>query len=128
MNKKWILIILSAAAVLILIGVIYFGSSKSGISYKTDVVQKGDLSVIITATGKVNPVTRVQVGTQVTGTISRINADFNQKVSKGQVIAQIDPTFLKAQLLEAEANMERAKAQVDQMKKTLERASELFDR
>ncbi len=128
MKKKWTIVLLAAAVVLILIGAVYFGSSKSGTAYKTETVQKGDISVIITSTGKVNPVTRVQVGTQVTGTISKINADFNQKVSKGQVIAQIDPTFLKAQLLEAEANMERAKAQVDQMKKTLERASELFDR
>lgn len=128
MKKKWAVILGAVAGVMILAGAVYLGTSKSGTVYKSEIVQKGDISVIITATGKVNPVTRVQVGTQVTGTISKINADFNQKVSKGQVIAQIDPTFLKAQLLEAEANMERAKAQVDQMKKTLERASELFDR
>ncbi|KAB2878564.1 efflux RND transporter periplasmic adaptor subunit [bacterium] len=128
MKRKWVIILVAAAGVLILIGAVYFGTSNSGTVYKYEAVQTGDISVIITATGKVNPMTRVQVGTQVTGTISKIYADFNQKVSKGQVIAQIDPTFLKAQLLEAEATMERASAQADQMKKTLERASELFDR
>lgn len=128
MKRKWVIILFAAAGVLILIGAVYFGSSKSGTVYKTEPVQKGDVSVIITATGKVNPMTRVQVGTQVTGTISKISADFNQKVRKGEVIAQIDPTFLKAQLLEAEATMERARAQADQMKKTLERAAELFGR
>ena len=128
MNKKSIIIVAAVCGILILMGAVYLGSSKSGLEYKFEPVEKGDISVIITATGKVNPMTRVQVGTQVTGTISQINADFNQKVSKGQVIAQIDPTFLKAQLLEAEATMERASAQADQMKKTLERSSELFDR
>ncbi len=105
-----------------------FRPSANEKTYKTDTIQRGELSVVITATGKVNPVMRVQVGTQVTGTISKISADFNQKVKKGQIIAEIDPTFLKAQLLEAEANSEKAKAQSDQSKKTLDRATELFDR
>jgi len=128
MNKKTIIIIGAAVVLLILIGAIYLGNGRSGFNYKLETVQRGDIAVIITATGKVNPVKRVQVGTQVSGTISKINADFNQKVKAGDVIAQIDPTFLKAQLLEAEANLERANAQVAQSKKTLERATELFDR
>lgn len=128
MKRKWVVITSAVIGVMVLAGAVYFAGVKPGTVYKSEPVQKGDISVVITATGKVNPVTRVQVGTQVTGTISKIYADFNEKVKKGQVIAQIDPTFLKAQLLEAEASMERAKAQVDQMKKTLERASELFDR
>ncbi|MBX7152208.1 efflux RND transporter periplasmic adaptor subunit [bacterium] len=128
MNKRKMIIISSLAAGLILAGAIYFNNSGTPLHYKIESVQRGDISVIITATGKVNPVTRVQVGTQISGTISKIYADFNQKVKQGQVIAQIDPTFLKAQLLEAEANLEKANAQVAQSKKTLERATELFDR
>ncbi len=128
MNKKrWWFLGIFMAAILSVISWLAF-SPGSKLQYKLDVIEKGDIQVLITATGKINPVTKVQVGTQVTGTLSRIYADFNQKVKKGQVIAQIDPTFLKAQLLEAEANLEKAKAQVDQMKKTAERATELFER
>jgi HlyD family secretion protein len=116
------------AVVAAILASVYLGSTNSGFQYKLEPIEKGDLAVVITATGRVNPVTRVQVGTQISGTISKIYADFNQKVTRGQVIAQIDPTFLNAQLQEAEANLEKAKAQVVQMKKTLERASELFDR
>jgi HlyD family secretion protein len=116
------------AVVAAILAFVYLGSTNSGFQYKLEPIEKGDLAVVITATGRVNPVTRVQVGTQISGTISKIYADFNQKVTRGQVIAQIDPTFLNAQLQEAEANLEKAKAQVVQMKKTLERASELFDR
>ncbi len=128
MNKKsrWVVIIMSIIALGIIARIVFRGGST--VHYKTDTVEKGDIQVLITATGKINPVTKVQVGTQVTGTLSKIYADFNQKVKKGQVIAQIDPTFLKAQLLEAEANLEKAKAQVDQSQKTSQRASELFDR
>lgn len=127
MSKKkvwWIL----GGLVIVVLGALYLGSGNSAPKYKLEPVRKGDLSVVITATGRVNPMTRVQVGTQVSGTISKIHADFNQKVHKGQVIAQIDPTFLKAQLQEAEANLEKSNAQVSQSKKTLERAAELFDR
>lgn len=128
MNKRKMIVVGSLVVALILAGAIYFNNSGTPMHYKMEAVQRGDISVIITATGKVNPVTRVQVGTQISGTISKIYADFNQKVKQGQVIAQIDPTFLKAQLLEAEANLEKANAQVAQSKKTLERATELFDR
>ncbi len=127
MSKKkvwWIL----GGLVIVVLGALYLGSGNSAPKYKLEPVRKGDLSVVITATGRVNPMTRVQVGTQVSGTISKIHADFNQKVHKGQVIAQIDPTFLKAQLQEAEASLEKSNAQVSQSKKTLERAAELFDR
>lgn len=126
-KKKWWFVIGIAAVVLVITAWLVF-SPGSKTQYKLDRIEKGDIQVLITATGKINPVTKVQVGTQVTGTLSKIYVDFNQKVKKGQVIAQIDPTFLKAQLLEAEANLEKAKAQVDQSKKTSERASELFDR
>ncbi len=128
MSKRKLWAWAGIAVVAAILASVYLGSTNSGFQYKLEPIEKGDLAVVITATGRVNPVTRVQVGTQISGTISKIYADFNQKVTRGQVIAQIDPTFLNAQLQEAEANLEKAKAQVVQMKKTLERASELFDR
>ncbi len=128
MNKRLMMLLGLTGLLLVAAGFVYFGRGSLEAAYKLESVTQGDISLVITATGKINPVTRVQVGTQITGTISRIYADYNQKVKKGEVIAQIDPTFLKAQLLEGEANAERAKAQVEQARKTLERATELFGR
>ena len=128
MSKRTLLVLAALLLGVIAISAVIWQNGDDGATYKLETVEKGDISVAVTATGKVNPVTRVTVGTQVSGTISSINADFNQKVSKGQLLAQIDPTFLEAQMLEAEANAEKARAQADQTKKTLERASELFDR
>lgn len=128
MNKqRWIWVALLAGAVTVA-GILIFRNGDPGEEIRLEKIQRGDIALVITATGKINPVTRVQVGTQVTGTISKIHADFNTKVKRGEVIAQIDPTFLKAQLLEAEASAERARAQVDQARKTLNRATELFER
>lgn len=128
MNRKTMVAIALGAAGLLAVSYLVFGNGRKEEHVRLETIQRGDVSLVITATGKINPVTRVQVGTQVTGTISKIHADFNTKVRKGDVIAQIDPTFLKAQLLEAEASAERARAQVDQAKKTLERATELYER
>ncbi len=128
MNRKTMVAIALGAVGLLVVSYLVFGNGRKEEHVRLETIQRGDVSLVITATGKINPVTRVQVGTQVTGTISKIHADFNTKVRKGDVIAQIDPTFLKAQLLEAEASAERARAQVDQAKKTLERATELYER
>lgn len=128
MNRKTMVAIALGAVGLLAVSYLVFGNGRKEEHVRFETIQRGDVSLVITATGKINPVTRVQVGTQVTGTISKIHADFNTKVRKGDVIAQIDPTFLKAQLLEAEASAERARAQVDQAKKTLERATELYER
>lgn len=128
MSRKTMAVIALGAVGLLVVSYLVFGNGRQEEHVRLETIQRGDVSLVITATGKINPVTRVQVGTQVTGTISKIHADFNTKVRKGDVIAQIDPTFLKAQLLEAEASAERARAQVDQAKKTLERATELYER
>src|SRR5437867_5270325 len=72
------------------------------------------------------PVQTVQVGSQVSGTISKINVDFNSRVKKGEVIAEIDPTFLAASVKEAEANLEHNQAQVNEAKRSLDRTTELY--
>ncbi len=81
--------------------------------YKTVRVSKGRIVSSITATGTVNPVTTVLVGTQVSGTIKSIYADYNSVVRKGQLLALIDPTSFDAQLSEAKANYLSAKANLD---------------
>ncbi len=93
---------------------------------KTAKADVGDIEVYVTTTGTLNPVTLVQVGTQVSGTIAKIYVDFNDIVKKGQVIAQIDSTFLAAQVKDVEAQVERARAQVNQASRDLNRIKELY--
>ena len=81
--------------------------------FRTVAASKGDIRSTITATGTVNPVTTVLVGTQVSGTIKKIYADYNSVVKKGQMLALIDPTTFEAQLNEARANYFSAKANLD---------------
>lgn len=107
----------------------YFLFGKHGVErydFRLDKVSKGDVTVYVTATGTVNAVTSVDVGTQVSGIITKLYADFNSVVKEGQVIAQLDTTFLYQSLKDAEASLERAKAQFQDSKRTYERESELY--
>jgi HlyD family secretion protein len=105
----------------------YFKNSKSDIlPLRTAVVEVGDIEVTVSATGTLNPVTVVQVGTQISGTIAEIFVDYNSVVKKGQVIAQIDSTFLAAQVRDARAQLERAEAQLNQAERDLRRIEELY--
>ena len=77
---------------------------------------------MVEATGTINAVTTVQVGSQVSGTISRLNADFNSRVKKGQVVAQIDPSLFQGALLQAKADLANAKANLVASQANLEKA------
>jgi len=105
------------------------------IKFRTEKVTRGDIETTVTATGAVNTVTTVLVGTQVSGTIKNIYVDFNSPVKKGQRIAQIDPATFEAQveqaranLLSARANLEKAEAILADAKRTTERSRELFSK
>ncbi len=102
-------------------------------SYRTDPVTRDDIQQAVTATGTVNAVTTVQVGTQVSGTIKTLYVDFNSRVKKGQIIAQIDPSTFESQvqqaqanLLSAQANLEKAETALFNDKKTYDRNKELL--
>jgi HlyD family secretion protein len=101
---------------------------KQPVQYRTVAIEKGDVSVQVTATGTVNPHTLVQVGTQVSGTLAKLYVDYNSKVKKGQVIARLDPTFLQASVEDAQASLRRAQAQENLAQRTSERAKALFDK
>jgi HlyD family secretion protein len=90
--------------------------------YFTAKVDRGSISQVVEATGTINAVTTVQVGSQVSGTISRLNADFNSRVKKGQVVAQIDPSLFQGSLLQAQADLANAKANVVASQANLEKA------
>ncbi len=102
------------------------GCSKNGVTYRTEQVTRGEIRETVTATGTVNPVTTVQVGTQVSGTIKEIYVDFNSVVRKGQLIAQIDPAFFETQLAQARANRDRAQAALRDAERVLNQNEALY--
>jgi len=102
-------------------------------NFKTEKASRGDIRSTVTATGTVNPVKTVLVGTQVSGTIKTLHVDFNSFVKKGQLLAQIDPSTFEAQvdqakasLFSAEANVEKAEAALLEAKRALVRNKALF--
>lgn len=99
----------------------FFGNREAGAEeYLTAKIERGDIRNSVSATGTLQAVTTVQVGSQVSGTISALNADFNTHVRKGQVVAQLDPSIFKAQVASARANLEQARANlVDAQAKVL---------
>lgn len=94
--------------------------------FVTAAVQKGDIRIMVTATGTLEAVTTVQVGSQVSGTIAALYADFNDIVKKGQIVAQLDPTFLQAQVAQTQADLDREKASAELSRREYERSIKLF--
>ncbi|MFB3894847.1 MAG: efflux RND transporter periplasmic adaptor subunit [bacterium] len=108
---KWII----AGIIIIVIGYggyQFFRGEKTVKTFRTAKVERGYVSELITATGKVQATTEVDVGSQVSGTIQAIYIDYNSRVKKGQLIAQIDPRTLQAQVTQNKANLESAEAGV----------------
>jgi HlyD family secretion protein len=110
------------------LAVSYTKKNSQGTSpYRTAKVERGDIASLVTATGTVNALNTVEVGSQVSGTIAKLYADFNSVVREGDIIAQIDPTFLQAQVDEAEANLQKAVAAVHEAERNYNRLSRLLD-
>jgi len=126
--KRKIIIIAASLVVIVLLVVLLSGRKETEATFVTAKVEKGDISILVTATGTLEAVTTVQVGSQVSGTISALYVDFNDRVKKGQVVAQLDPTFLKAQMAQARADLEKADASANLSKKEYERALSLFEK
>jgi HlyD family secretion protein len=103
-----------------------WGRKPAEIKWKTAAAERGPIQVSVTATGTLQAVVTVQVGTQVSGTVSALYVDFNSKVAKGQVIARIDTTLLRAALSDAQSNLERTAAQQRQVASELKRSEALF--
>ncbi len=106
---------------------------KAATGWTTAVVQRGDVVEVVGATGTLQAVTTVQVGSQVSGTIARLHADFNDTVRAGQLVAELDPSLFEARLRQAEANLasatanlERSGAALDDARQKRERAEELW--
>ena len=132
---KKILIGIAIAALLGIAAYFLLKDKNDETGFRTEKAIKGDIVETVTATGTVNAVTTVLVGTQVSGTIKHIYADFNSPVKKDQLIAQLDPAPLEAQLeqaraglLAAKANVEKAEAVLLDAKRKMDRSRELFAR
>ena len=120
-------VVLAVAAGLVLRG------RAADVHYLTATVDRGDVLDVVGATGTLQAVTTVQVGSQVSGTIQSLYADFNSVVRKGQVLARLDPSLLQARLgqvqaalVSAQANVERSRATVEDARQKLARAEKLF--
>lgn len=96
--------------------------------YKTAMIDRGHIANYVAATGTVNPVTMVEVGSQVAGVIKHIYVDYNAKVTKGQPLAEIDPTSLQAQVKHAQASVKKAAEDVRRTKTLVEENKSLYDK
>ena len=105
---------------------VFAGSDGDQPSYRFVSVERGDLESSVSSTGSLDAVTTVEVGTQVSGILSEITVDFNDRVREGQVIARIGTTLLASAVRAAEASLERAEAQLAQAEADYERMERLF--
>jgi len=126
--KKRTKIILAVLALLIIAGIITTLANKGKnevINFQTTQVEPGDISTTITATGTIEPVKTVDVGTQVSGIVKRLYVDYNSVVRRGQVIAELDRTNLLSDLTSAQAHLRTAQIELDYQKKNYARFAEL---
>lgn len=128
-SSRFIRIPLVALALIVAAGGAYYwqkqSASQSQEKYKTQAVDRGDIVQSISANGTLSPVVLVNVGTQVSGTLKRLNADFNSRVKEGQVLAELDPALFDAQLRQDQANVANAEANLVLMRAKEERARSL---
>ena len=128
-SNRWIkwAIILGVAIVLIGGGIWFFKHEKTDApQYQTVTVERGDLTQVVTATGTLNPVVSVTVGSQVSGIINKLYVDYNSTVKSNQVIAEIDPSTYRAAVAQATADLANAKANLELQQAEAERSAELF--
>jgi HlyD family secretion protein len=123
---KWLVVVVVIAA-LAGAGIWYWQHpGKKEADYKATPVTVGDLIQTVTATGQLNPVTNVQVGSQVSGIIRKLYADFNSTVTNGQLVAQLDPATYKAIAAQAAGDLANAKAALELAQAESDRANILY--
>jgi HlyD family secretion protein len=134
-RTQWIIVGALLAAALSAGGYAYLnGAQKPPVKYRTAKVERGSVMRVVTATGTVNPVQTVQVGSQVSGIVTNLYADFNSKVKEGQLVARIDPAPFQNKVIEMEANVQnmkgnlaRARADLAQRKLDFDRSKALYE-
>src|SRR6266849_3790695 len=125
LQSKWLILI----GAVVLAGLFAaFGLNRSAqAQHFTAKVERGDIHDVVDATGTINAVMTVQVGSQVSGTIAKLNVDFNSRVHKGDIVALIDPALFQGALLQASADLDNAKANLVAAKANLEKAKAMAE-
>src|SRR5450759_1117776 len=110
-KRKWIILaaVVAFAGLFVAVGL----NRDTQVQHFTAKVERGDIHDVVEATGTINSVITVQVGSQVSGSIAKLNADFNSRVHKGDVVALIDPALFKGALLQAAADLKNAEANLE---------------
>lgn len=124
--KRFLPIGVIIVALLIILFVVRRCTSSSAAGYQTATVTRGPITQLVTATGTLNPVTNVQVGSQVSGNIAKLFADFNSEVKAGQTVALIDPILFQAAVTQAEGDLASAQAALELAKVNAARTQKLF--
>lgn len=127
--KKNLIIITSALLTVVIIVFMFFRpEEKVTAGYESSAVFRGKIENTVTATGTIEPIIQVEVGTQVSGIIDHIYVDFNSKVKKGTVLAVLDRTNLESELKSSEATLKSAETEYEYQKKNYERSKSLYEK
>ncbi len=118
-TKRGLVIALGAIAVLAALIIFGTGNKSAAPRYKTEQAKKGALTVIVTATGTLQPTNSVEVGSELSGTVKSVEADYNSRVKIGQILVKLDTTKLEATITQSKAALESAKAKVLQARATV---------
>src|ERR1041385_2493080 len=110
LRRRWTWLVAAVTSVVGLGSYLINQSAGSPLEYETTVVSRGELTQVVTASGQLNPVVKVEVGSEISGIIEKLSADFNSPVKEGQVIAQLDPATYEANLIQAQGNLASAVA------------------
>jgi len=129
-NKKLLFggIALVVIVVIVLWLTVFHKSASAPVAFKTEAVTRGDIEALVVASGTLNPVDLIDVGTQVSGRIAKINVDFNSPVKAGQVVAELDQATYLTKLKQNEANYKTAVAALDRARVTEENSKRKYDR
>ena len=123
---KWFVVLVIVGGVAGAVAWHFVSQKGNGPQYQTQDITTGDIIQAVTATGTLNPVTNVTVGSQISGNIQKLFADWNSKVKANQVVAQLDPSTYKAAVSQAEGDLANAKATLELNQIEARRADELF--
>lgn len=120
--KRWLIWGTAVVALAIAALAWFMRDRTDGVQYETAAVRRGNLTVMVTATGNLEPTNQVEVGIEVSGTIKTVEVDYNDRLKVGQVLARLDTTKLEAQVQQSEAALASARARVLQAKASVEEA------
>src|ERR1700759_254210 len=125
-NLKRILIVAVIVIAIVLVWFLFFHKKEAPVTVQAEKPTTGYIAQSVTATGKIEPVDTVTVGTQISGILQYLYADFNSKVKKGQLLAQLDKSLLQATLDQYKGNLQNAQSQLVFAKNNFNRQSQLF--